>query len=167
MPTTAVMSGEAYTSTYLLLLLTNFGRVLPSERITYTSGHYIGNHCSYYDVKGKYSIQQYWSAGGGGGGEREIVPLEPLTYQLPTCFLHCLDRNTTEEWQPFLNEFHHSRHSADANRKRRIEELENKLQQLEQSHAEKDRIQSKRIQELENQVRHIESRADNEESDPV
>lgn len=71
------VAGTPYTSKYWLLMLTNFGRTILTEHVTYTRSHYTGDTENYYEIKGKYYI---YATGTYGHryDEKEIDQLDDL-----------------------------------------------------------------------------------------
>lgn len=98
-------NNSSNSSYYWLSLITNYGRMINTEKNTRTGRQY-DSYVSYYTHKNKYCI--HFVDYGNISNELEIIELTPLTYKLPTIFLNCLDVNTTEGWQVLNEEFHHS-----------------------------------------------------------
>jgi hypothetical protein len=89
---------------FWLSLLTNFGRVIETEKNDEWWSRDYGNGVHYYDIKGKYYIHKIGFQG-QRSDEHEIIPFEPLDYKMPSWFVSCLQMKTTDDWQPLLNEF--------------------------------------------------------------
>jgi len=107
---------------FWLSLLTNFGRVIETEKNDDWWSRDYGNGINYYDFKGKYYIHKIGFQG-QRSDEQEIIPLEPLNYKMPSWFVSCLQMKTTDDWQPLLEEFN--------KQMKKIESLEKRNKQLQ------------------------------------